>query len=121
MTNDPIAALMAYTIENGGGTFEQGTYLPFKPADGYAVAIAGITLTEADATYEAIKRWGKAIVTEHEASFLGTWLNEGLLYLDAVVYIRDLDFALRTASAHNQLAIFDFANMTSIPVQEPTV
>ena len=110
----PIANVVAYTAQHGGGTFEAGTYLPFAPEYGFAVALGGVKMAAQDATIEALARWLPRVANEWNTSFVGTWLRDNILHVDAVVYIRDLTFALQVAREHRQLAIYDFATKASI-------
>jgi len=115
---DPaIAKVLADIAEQGGGTYESGTYLPFTPTDGFAVGIGGIRLPEATVTAAELTRWLRAVVTEYEASFVGTWRDGGLVYIDAVRYIRDLPTALDVARVFRQKAIFDFSTKSSIALE----
>jgi hypothetical protein len=109
----------------GGGTYEQGTYLPFTPKDGFAVAFnGGVKATVGQVTLGWLERWLKAVPTEFEASFVGTWADgdthdlSTVVYLDAVRYIRNRDEAIAFGVAQRQLAIWDFAAGESITLPQ---
>lgn len=107
---EPVAHLLADLADHGGGTYEAGTYLPFTPRDGYAVAfIGGVKVSSRGCTLAVLERWLKAVATEHEASFVGTWLDGDMVYVDAVRYIRSRDEAIAFGIEQHQLAIWDFA------------
>lgn len=106
----PIADILTDLVARGGGTYEQGTYLPFTPRDGFAVAFrGGVKLSSRGCTMAALERWLKAVATEFEASFVGTWLDGDTVYIDAVRYIRSPREAIAFGIEQQQLAIYDFA------------
>ena len=49
----------------------------------------------------------------------GVWMDQqtGKLWVEPCVWIPDLDSALRVARALNQIAVWDWANMTEIRIQ----
>lgn len=111
MTYDAYAEALAYTVSNGGGTFEAFNMLPFTPltGDGYAVAVGGIKLHAEFVDRDVFAMWVKAVAAEHEATFVGTWLNDGLLYIDAIEYVRDPGRAKALGRLTGQLSIYNFA------------
>lgn len=121
MNMDTIAKAAAQVVvadlaENGGGTYEVGTLIPFKPDSGYAVGIGGARLPAAAFTTQVAYWLLKAVGTEYEANFVGTWLDGGTVYVDAVKYFVPVnrDRALLLGHELGQKAIFDFSTMEDI-------
>lgn len=105
---------------NGGGTYERGTLLPFTPKVGYAVGIGGLHLPANIVTSRTVQWASKAAASEFNANYVGTWLKDGTVYFDAVRYFgpeRRSD-ALLAGVAAGQEAIYDFAAGESIYLDE---
>ena len=102
-------AIVDATLTDGGGTFDALTLQPFRPTDGYAVAIDGITRKAADLAPYRIPILARHVAGEFGATFVGTWIDEGTVYIDAVAYVRDRAEALAMGRAANQIAVWDFA------------
>lgn len=113
---DTVATVLELTVQNGGGTFEAGSWLPFEPKHGYAVAFGGYQPLAKDVDLNALRKLLKTVQGEYDSSFVGTWLDGEKLYVDAVVYTVDLTRAIELAQSTNQLAIYNFATGESIAV-----
>lgn len=113
-------AVLVDTAERGGGTYERGTLLPFRPNSGYAVGIGGIKLPASDATAESIVWALKAVGGEYETSYVGTWLDSGTVYFDAVKYFGEGEEvrAIACARFYGQAAIYDFALGEAVLIEE---
>lgn len=114
ITERAAKQVLADLVSNGGGTYERGTLLPFKPEGGFAVGIGGLNLPVNLVTVEAVAWAAKAVTTEYEAGFVGTWLHDGKVYFDAVAYYGDAKRALAAGRAAGQEAIYDFAKQEVI-------
>lgn len=110
------AAHVALTdlTDHGGGTYEAGTFLPFRPEHGFAVGIGGLHLPSDMVGTEAIAWALRAVTTEYEASYGGTWQDNGFVYFDAVRYIVDRETAIQAGIEAGQKAIFDFGAQKAI-------
>ena len=88
------------TIKNGGFTPEsvQGRYIVATPSNEKAVALKHFTKSLVSAYIRLAHQQGLAI---------GTWVNQGKVYLDTIKGFEDLEEALVFAKMSNQLAIFD--------------
>lgn len=104
------ATVLTDLADKGGGTYEAKTLIPFRPESGYAVGVGGIHLPAHDTTVEAIEWALRAVAGEYSTSFVGTWLDKGIVYFDAVMYFRDFDSATLQGRLSGQQAIYDFAN-----------
>lgn len=116
ITRKAIDEVMADLANDGGGTYQAGTFLPFRPESGFAVAIGGVTLPAVACTEESL-RWALwAVGSEFMTSFVGTWLNEGTVYVDGVTYFNGSrrDDAIDAGREHGQLAIYDYATKEAI-------
>lgn len=109
------------TIENGGGTFRADSLEPVNPTTGYAVAIGGETIELAHErggdTRQAVHNliWRVRDLNQN-APYIGTWIDGGIAYIDAVLILPDLASAYIVARAFDQKAIWDFANSASIEI-----
>ena len=88
------------TLANGGFTSEsvKGRYIVATPSNEKTVALNHFTKSLVSAYARLAKQQGLAI---------GTWVNEGKVYLDTVKGFEDLGEAINFASISNQLAIYD--------------
>lgn len=112
------------TIVNGGASYNVVTG-ELNPKVGYMVAISGHERIIESVTNEKQLQYiiadylkDKAIIllsgiTDNN-KFIGTWVNDGKLYLDVSVNVSDRDEAIALAKAGNQLAIWDCANQIEI-------
>lgn len=113
-----IATVKADLAESGGGTYEYGTLLPFRPKDGYAIGIGGAAV-KADISDESLALLLRGVAGEYITAYVGTWIDpwSGVLYIDAVEYTRDIERAYELARANGQLAFYGFAEAQSFEVQ----
>lgn len=111
---------LARTVNDGGSTFEGRTMLPFTPGVGFSVGIGGAILPATTVTGEALAWLARRIAQEYETTYVGTWLNEGKVYVDAVRYFgaHGREDAIACAREHGQLAIYDFAAGEAIMLDE---
>ena len=107
---------IADLVEHGGGTYEPRTLLPFEPTDGYAVGVGGVTIPEAGCTSDVLAWAARAVAGEYITSYVGTWLNDGVVYIDAVRYVKDLNRAFVIGQGASQRAVYGFAEKEAIEV-----
>lgn len=100
--------------EHGGGTYEARTLIPFTPPIGYAVGLGGIHLPQHIVDVDAVAWALKAVTSEYESSYGGTWLNDGLVYFDAVTFFLNRENAIAVGQATGQQAIYDFGAKEAI-------
>lgn len=120
---NPGQAILDDLAANGGGTYERETLVPFAPRDGFAVGIGGITMPFDGLTAEQAAWAIGKVAGEYSSRFVGTWLDNGIVSFDAVIYFglngstRDgaLSDAGRQAARYGQKAVYDFATGESIP------
>lgn len=112
------------TMINKGASYNVVTG-ELNPKSGYMVAIAGHERVIDNVTSEKQLQYliadylgDKAIILTSgitgDDKFVGTWVNDGKLYLDVSVNIADKDTAIALAKSSNQLAIWDCKNQTEI-------
>lgn len=106
------ANVMALTAENGGGTFEGKTLLPFTPDSGFAVGIGGVAIKADCATVETVAILMRAVPGEYMTTYVGTWLQGDVLHIDAVRYFGADRYlaAIAEGEAAGQQAIYDFTD-----------
>jgi hypothetical protein len=114
---------IASTIENGGATMNPVT--GDVPTSGYVVSMAGNEQTYKLFGNEVVKEilvsgavdlYVKENVVElsHPENYLGSWIDDGMLYLDiSRVYESEHD-ALREAVNNGQKAYYDLNNAKTI-------
>lgn len=118
-------AIFDSIIANKGGTFNfSGEPVSFP--NGYAVSVSGFeTVTQLEGmsarnfvnlANDLVKKVdGLADPTTH---YVGTWVDDGKLYIDLSVHVEDRDEAIVKAEKAEQLAIWDFAlgeSVTLVP------
>ena len=118
-----LKEFVASTIENGGATMNVAT--GDVPTSGYVVSMMGneqtFPLFGNDVVKEilisgAVKLFLEENIVEfvYAENFIGSWIDDGLLYLDiSNVYESEHD-ALRVAVANKQLAYYDISNAKTI-------
>lgn len=118
-TEDAASRIVAWTRENGGGTFTRTGYA-VAPRNVWAVGgkEPGRVLSEEQTTvtlYGPALRSTIAPVTEFiqqtpytdGGTFIGTWVDEGRLYLDVVDLIEDTASAIAIAAERGEKAIYN--------------
>ena len=109
------------TLTDGGGTFDAATLAPIT--DGaWAVggSIPGATLRPTDyRSYADLFR----DFAEHYidilssgARYVGTWLDDGTLYIDAIDIVEDTDAAIRLAAERGERAIYHLTDKITLEV-----
>lgn len=88
------------TLKNGGYTDSQNTARYIVAIKGYEKQVP--VKNFCDKVILGYKKIAKA-----QGNILGTWLHEGVVYLDNVQAFSDLEEALKVAKAQGELAIFD--------------
>jgi hypothetical protein len=114
--------LYKLTLTEGGVTFKVKDY-PDKiamPSKGFAVGVSceGLIVIDVDSTKfdDAVDRLldrAKELGIEH----MGTWLNEGSIYIDLVEVFANKTFALGVAYGTGELAIYDLGAGKDIPIK----
>lgn len=116
---DVLYGVVEDTLKDGGLTIK-----PFtgeKPASGYMVALPGyelqVPVTEfftgivADYIGEHAQK-----LMDNPSLCLGTWVNEGTVYLDLSENIASRDKALELGKEREQLAIFNLETFEEVAV-----
>lgn len=116
---------VASTIENGGATMNVAT--GDVPTSGYVVSMTGIEKTYVlfgnDVVKEilisgAVKMYVKDNddILSLPGMYLGSWIDNGVLYIDVSNVIDNEHDALRMAVANKQLAYYDLKNAKTIEI-----
>ena len=92
---------------DGGATLDPSTGV--APADGYMVGIAGrgTVLHDLGSTATAAAWVARTLTELAPGECLGSWLDDGLIYLDVSVNVDDLETAATLARETGELAIWD--------------
>ena len=107
------------TLANGGLTIK-----PFtgeKPSGGYMVALQGFELQVPVSEFftgivaDYIGEHAQKLMS-NPALCLGTWINEGIVYLDLSENIKSREQALELGKERGQLAIFNLETFEEVTV-----
>lgn len=114
-----LAELYRLTLD-GGLTYDFNAGLIARFVDGYAVSISGGVEVLAGDYLAFVNAYAKVLTfcAANGITYIGTWLNEGIIYIDPVVISDDYLAALATAKAHNQIAFYGFAEGAAISTKE---
>jgi hypothetical protein len=101
--------------DDGGATYRAADLTRVSPTRGYAVGIGSdsIAWPASESVLSTMLAWA---VDAYRTDYVGTWVEDGRVYIDAVVIVASLESAMTIARRHGQLAIYDFANSTVIHV-----
>jgi hypothetical protein len=109
-----IAAARA-TVQDGGGTFDARTLAPVAPTEGYAVGLGDGSKVLANSTAADIAVViYRAVQANKSAPYVGTWIDDAVIYIDPVVILQSLQDALTLARALGEKAIYSFATGESV-------
>ena len=113
-----IENLLDLIIVNQGGTFNSDKSL-FVAPHGYQVAMKGYE-KPIEPTVQALNNYFNSLkeleVAKEDKIFFGFWLDsqDGVLYADLSVYIKDVNRALEFGLQEDQKAIWDWSNFAEI-------
>ena len=111
-------------LNHGGGTYAiiKGQFWSMDIKAGYAVAYDGVVVPFGT-PWDGVERLLRKIAKENDSAYVGTWLDGGEIYLDAVYRFmpgeKALENAMRYAYHLGQKAIYDFGTKQSIGVTWP--
>lgn len=128
-----------YTMHYGGGTFRRDTLGTdiigrksgeTRPADAYAVGglipAAVVKLLPGDVPHlynravlaSVIGQFRDDLAERAPDAYIGTWIDDGTVYIDAVVILPDLDSAGILARTLGERAIYNLATGETIPADD---
>lgn len=109
-------------LNSNGGSYNINTG-EYNPKDGYMVSIADCeqVVNANDFTEETLKAYieNNIDLFVNEKYFIGLWINDGKIYIDASIKLNDLTEACYIGLNNNQLAIYDNANAVAIHLPSP--
>jgi len=122
-TTQQATTIVADLANDGGGTYETATLIPFKPEVGFAVGIGGVRYPASLFTPGVAAWLLRAVGQEYETSFVGTWLDNETVCVDAVRYFAGSNRkdALLAGYQAGQDAIYDFGMSESIYLGEEPI
>lgn len=101
-----IEKIIETTLSTGGYTKAGAKgYSVALPNYEHKISLHEFTVEKFQEYYDKIKKLGYEI---------GTWINEGIVYLDAIQLINTKELALKLGEIRNQIAIFDLNNFEEI-------
>lgn len=124
--NNKIKMIMNYTKQKGGCTFTKELEI-LEKLKGYTISIAKFEYkTELEKTNEIINNIQNKIeilknTLKSKNFVIGTWINNGILYIDINKIELNKTRALELAKIQNQLAIFDNVNKTEIFLKKNSI
>ena len=109
------------TLTDGGGTFDTATLQPVT--DG-AWAVGGsmpgttLRLTDYRAYADLLRTFAEHYIDilASGARYVGTWIDDDLLYIDAIDIIDDTDTAIRLAAERGERAIYHLTDKITLEV-----
>ena len=116
---DMLYSVIEDTLKDGGLTIK-----PFtgeKPSGGYMVALEGFELQVPVSEFftgvvaDYIGQHAQKLMS-NPALCLGTWVNEGTVYLDLSENVKDKEKALELGKERHQLAIFNLETFEEVVV-----
>ena len=116
-----IGGTLDATLTDGGGTFDTATLQPIT-AGAWAVggSMPGTTLRPTDyrAYADLLRTFAEHYIDilSSGARYVGTWLDDGVLYIDAIDIIEDTDEAIRLASERGERAIYHLTDKITLEV-----
>jgi hypothetical protein len=108
-----LATVVTHTLNNGGGTFNAALQ-PINFSDGYMVAMTGVEIPVAGFNEESIQAFLGTANLSSPGALLGTWVNDGTVYLDITMHFTGLSRAMQTGLDFEQQAIYDCAAGVSL-------
>jgi len=115
-----MAATHEDILYHGGGTF-YGVFDPdLKPSTkdhGYWVSVQGqeYIIPKDDLNMDVVLNYADHAITE-VGEYIGAWIDQAKVYLDVTKWFPDLQEAIQFGEQNHQLAIWDIANQTEIPL-----
>ena len=103
-------------IKNGGSTLDYN-YNDFKSNNGFMVSIKGQEVKIDKSDIQGIKREiekKREFIQDKKGLYVGLWLEDDILYIDASIHIVNYLKALEVARNNEQKAIYDLKNSDSI-------
>jgi hypothetical protein len=104
------------TINDGGATYNLVTRE--SPTDGYMVSELGYerVIKGTDDINESVSNYIRehGFTLNNPINYLGSWVDDGYLYLDISRNYDTLEVAMRHARTNEQLAIYDITNNKTI-------
>lgn len=98
---------------NGGGTFTS-TLDSANLTSGFMVSYEQYEQVVSLETAHTTEIKGIASIAKSLNAYVGTWLNDGKIYLDISTHVKNLNDAITLGKQNNQLAIYDIKNDTVI-------
>lgn len=109
---DTLDDILTTTLRDGGGTWSRDL-LPIGRWNVWAVggSLPGYPVPQERATEQSPAGLVGAVARLQldGAVFIGTWLDNGIIYVDAVSLIEDTDEAIKVASERGEPAIYNLA------------
>lgn len=105
------------TLKNNGGSFNVSKSKIKKPLKGFMCSIKDLLIVDKkDFNVKLIKSLVKNnfSLLKNSKNYLGTWIDEGKVYIDISSNFKDRNEALQVAEKSNQIEIYDINNNTSI-------
>lgn len=112
MNKDLADSYALQTIENGGITFNNEGVI--RECLGYIVSGKGGTVVDKESftgfDIHCFYNENKNVLESISNAYIGTWLNDGKIYIDISYHYSNLRLAQRMAINHEQIAFWDLEN-----------
>ena len=116
-----LSTILSETLKSGGMTI----HIPDgeRPISGFAVSTLKseeyqVKVTEFSESVISSYIESKSAFLSQPDIYLGTWVNEGMVYLDLICVVPEKTLAISLAREHNQKAIYDLTRGEEIPTSK---
>ncbi len=120
ITNQQAIEILHATVKNGGCTYDVNGSKIYDKQTGYGVAYGpqhSVQFNPNDHIHYRQWQWMlEALNMASVADFIGTWLDNGKLYIETSAVVPELADALEIAQRNEQLAIYSFADGMTINI-----
>ena len=116
----PTDTILRETLTRGGFSYDLQSQSEAKHTSGYVVSRdngAWLPVNASDLQTKFNAAIADVLSRHASAPIVGTWIDSGILYIDASDIYSSLSDAMQVGRANNQRTIWDFATSTIIPVE----
>lgn len=105
-------------LKNGGGTLLKGEVVTFD--EGYIVGQYNLNKIDTKVIKEedSIINTVMTVIERSNEEMIGLWIEDGVIYIDNVQLVKEIEDAVKQAKENGELAIWDNSNQDVIYMDE---
>lgn len=111
-----MKALVEATLDAGGVTFYANTLQIVSHDSGFYVGGATATVVIPESEFDSETLSQAISDVSGRTRYIGTWVHDGSVYVDAVTYLRDAKQAIELGRERGELAVYDIAGGSELAV-----